>query len=168
MLKSTVNENQCIYIVCAFLYSNLFYNLLNWLLSSLSNFFFLRHCSGCGVLQTLKTASQTPWLLFLPLRVIVCCHYSFQQQSPTTVYTVGYFSFVVDANSSVNVLTTPMLIIFTCLTALVDMISNKCSAVVCLLIHTKLMQSIGHSSDKWSIIHSELLACGPWLLPVDI
>ena len=119
-------------------------------------FFFLRHCSGCGVLQTLKTASQTPWLLFLPLRVIVCCHYSFQQQSPTTVYTVGYFSFVVDANSSVNVLTTPMLIIFTCLTALVDMISNKCPAVVCLSIHTKLMQSIGHSGDKWSIIHFEL------------
>ena len=49
-----------------------------------------------------------------------------------------------------------MLIIFTCLTALVDMISNKCPAVVCLSIHTKLMQSIGHSGDKWSIIHFEL------------
>ena len=59
-------------------------------------------------------------------------------------------------NSSVNVLTTAMVIIFTCLTVLVDMISNKCPAVVCLLIHSKLMQNIGDSSDKWSITHSEL------------
>ena len=53
-----------------------------------------------------------------------CLQPLFLSAATTKLYNVGYFSSVVDANSSVNVLTTAMVIIFTCLTALVDMISN--------------------------------------------
>ena len=70
-----------------------------------------------------------------------------------------FFSCVVDIKCCVNLLTYYIANVVdpTYLTALVNMIPDKCPAVVCLSLNSKVRQSIVDSPCKWPSFHSEVL-----------